>query len=237
MGTYYEELEVSPTASPEVIRAAFRTLAQRYHPDRYSPEEREHFLQRMQRVNVAYTVLSNPAAKAKYDEKLRLLREHHEQAQRDDAGRRDSDANQQKDPTASPGGGWKRSQMAHGGAAELSSKDRAATSADDNRIAKVMGGQKLLIYAILLQIAALILGVVAMSEIADWIYLLAAVMSVIGIIRVGAGFGYSIVRVVVVVILMFVPLVNLITLFIVNGRASAELRAAGFTVGIMGARR
>ena len=32
--SHYDILEVSHTASPEVIRAAYRSLMQRYHPDK-----------------------------------------------------------------------------------------------------------------------------------------------------------------------------------------------------------
>ena len=38
--TYYDILEVSPQAEDIVIRAAYRALAQRYHPDKSSePKE------------------------------------------------------------------------------------------------------------------------------------------------------------------------------------------------------
>jgi hypothetical protein len=40
---------------------------------------------------------------------------------------------------------------------------------------------------------------------------------------------------VVLVALMFVPMVNLITLLIVNSRVTARLRAAGYRVGLLGA--
>ena len=31
--TYYEVLQVMPTASPEVIQMAYKALAKKYHPD------------------------------------------------------------------------------------------------------------------------------------------------------------------------------------------------------------
>ena len=45
----YEELEVSPRASEEVIQAAYRRLAQTFHPDRYKGPDSG----RMTRLNVA----------------------------------------------------------------------------------------------------------------------------------------------------------------------------------------
>lgn len=65
---HYELLEVSPSASPEVLRAAYKSLIQRYHPDRNpgdaSAAERSSLLIK------AYQVLSDPAARAVYDLEL-----------------------------------------------------------------------------------------------------------------------------------------------------------------------
>jgi hypothetical protein len=38
-------------------------------------------------------------------------------------------------------------------------------------------------------------------------------------------------------VLMFVPLINLLTLLVVNGRATRVLRDAGYRVGLLGASR
>lgn len=46
--TYYETLEVDRKASLDVIEAAYRRLALRYHPDRNSAPDA---LQRMQNLN------------------------------------------------------------------------------------------------------------------------------------------------------------------------------------------
>ncbi|MDD5056732.1 MAG: J domain-containing protein [Sideroxydans sp.] len=61
----YEILEVSPNASPAVIKAAFKSLMQRYHPDRNPGDAQiaEHASQVVQ----AYEVLSDPAKRAAYD--------------------------------------------------------------------------------------------------------------------------------------------------------------------------
>jgi len=62
---YYEILEVSPKASQEVIKAAYKSLMQRYHPDRNpgNAETAEHALQ----VAMAYEVLSDSNRRAAYD--------------------------------------------------------------------------------------------------------------------------------------------------------------------------
>jgi hypothetical protein len=101
---------------------------------------------------------------------------------------------------------------------------------------KVASGQKLVIYAILFNFVTLALQV-AIGPIAGLVGIVALVLSLIGIFRIGSGMGFSIVVKILLVVLMFVPLVNLITLLILNGRATKRLREAGYTVGLMGASR
>ena len=59
----YEELEVSTRASLSVIQAAFRRLARDFHPDTVTDPRG----QRMDRLNQAYEVLSDPARRGRYD--------------------------------------------------------------------------------------------------------------------------------------------------------------------------
>lgn len=61
----YRLLQVSPNASDEVIRAAYRALARRSHPD-VSPTG-DAGGRRMQALNAAYALLSDPARRADYD--------------------------------------------------------------------------------------------------------------------------------------------------------------------------
>jgi curved DNA-binding protein CbpA len=63
---YYAVLGVMPTAEDIVIKAAYKALAQRYHPDR-NRERAEEATQRIAEINEAYTVLSNPATRQQYD--------------------------------------------------------------------------------------------------------------------------------------------------------------------------
>jgi DnaJ domain len=60
---YYETLQVSPRAETDVIVAAYRRLAKKYHPDLVSSGD----LERMKRINVANDVLCDPSARASYD--------------------------------------------------------------------------------------------------------------------------------------------------------------------------
>ncbi len=53
-------LQVVPTAEPEVIRAAYRALAIKYHPDR---DTSTYAARRMREINDAYAQLRAPAAR------------------------------------------------------------------------------------------------------------------------------------------------------------------------------
>ncbi len=65
---YYELLEVSPYASPEVIRAAYKSLMQRYHPDRHP--DNAGMAARSVQIAQAYRVLSDKTTRAEYDRAL-----------------------------------------------------------------------------------------------------------------------------------------------------------------------
>ena len=67
---HYDILEVSPKASAEVIRAAYKSLMQRHHPDKQADTTRgsEH----ASRIAQAYSVLSDPGQRAAYDQTLLL---------------------------------------------------------------------------------------------------------------------------------------------------------------------
>ena len=60
----YEVLQVSTSACPEVVHAAYRALARTYHPD-VNPGETA--ARQMRQLNAAYHVLSDPERRARYD--------------------------------------------------------------------------------------------------------------------------------------------------------------------------
>ncbi|HXG39407.1 MAG TPA: J domain-containing protein [Candidatus Limnocylindrales bacterium] len=62
---YYKILGVPRTASTAEIKKAFRTLAQRYHPDR-NPGDKE-AERKFKEVNEAHAVLSDPEKRKQYD--------------------------------------------------------------------------------------------------------------------------------------------------------------------------
>lgn len=68
--TLYDLLEVSPHASPSVIRAAYRCLAQSAHPDKHWGDGQAS--ERQAQINGAYAVLSDPLKRRRYDQGLGL---------------------------------------------------------------------------------------------------------------------------------------------------------------------
>jgi curved DNA-binding protein CbpA len=60
---YYETLQISPTADPDLIHRVYRLLAQRFHPDNAETGDAGRFRQ----VHEAYSVLSDPERRAQYD--------------------------------------------------------------------------------------------------------------------------------------------------------------------------
>jgi hypothetical protein len=72
--TLYDTLEVIPTASPETIQAAYRSLIGRYHPDRVGglePELQAAANARTKEINYAYDILGDARRRASYDKELR----------------------------------------------------------------------------------------------------------------------------------------------------------------------
>lgn len=63
--THYDNLKVARDAPPEVIKAAYRALAQRYHPDVNPSSDAARV---MKLINEAWEVLSDPAARRRHDE-------------------------------------------------------------------------------------------------------------------------------------------------------------------------
>ena len=61
---YYDVLGVDKGASPEEIKKQYKTLAQKYHPDRYDGTDAK---TKFQEVNTAYQTLKDPQKRAEYD--------------------------------------------------------------------------------------------------------------------------------------------------------------------------
>jgi curved DNA-binding protein CbpA len=62
---YYEVLGIAPDASAEEIKRAYHSLAFQCHPDRNRKSEGAH--KKMEEINEAYAVLSDPVKRREYD--------------------------------------------------------------------------------------------------------------------------------------------------------------------------
>ncbi|HEY0504015.1 MAG TPA: hypothetical protein VGD42_11045 [Lysobacter sp.] len=115
---------------------------------------------------------------------------------------------------------------------------QAAVSTREQRsdsLGDVATGQKLVIYAIALNIVGLALRAGSPSL---TILVLAAclVMSWIGIYRLARGLEYPTWARIGLMLLMLVPLLGLLVMVMLSSRATTRLRKAGYSVGLMGAR-
>ena len=63
--SYYNDLELSPKATQEEIKRAYKKLAMKYHPDKtHGNKELE---EKFKKVSEAYSVLNNPEKRKSYD--------------------------------------------------------------------------------------------------------------------------------------------------------------------------
>jgi curved DNA-binding protein CbpA len=70
----YKVLQVDPEAEDEVIQAAYRRLAQKYHPDVIGPGPQSSG--RMASINKAYEILRDPVRRRAYDRERRAAAAH-----------------------------------------------------------------------------------------------------------------------------------------------------------------
>lgn len=69
--TYYQVLQVDPAADPEVIDAAFRRLARKYHPDTSTDPDAS---SRMREILEAKEILADPDRRLRYDRSIGIAR-------------------------------------------------------------------------------------------------------------------------------------------------------------------
>ena len=120
----YQILQIDPAAEPEVVQAAFKRLALKYHPDRNSAPDAH---SRMQELNEAYTIINDPPQRAAYD----VLRRENAQAQRraEDQARQQAEAERRAEATRQ-----RKEQMSAQRRAESERQAEARTAADQRRI-------------------------------------------------------------------------------------------------------
>lgn len=70
MKNYYDELEVSKSASKEVIEKVYKVLAKKYHPDTTKEDDKQVAEEKFKIISEAYEILSNDEKRKKYDLEL-----------------------------------------------------------------------------------------------------------------------------------------------------------------------
>jgi hypothetical protein len=75
----YAVLGVAPDAEQAELKRAHRALVRRHHPDLATPADRAAATRRVQDINVAYGLVRDPAARARYD-RLRAIHRAREAA-------------------------------------------------------------------------------------------------------------------------------------------------------------
>jgi curved DNA-binding protein CbpA len=88
--THYEVLGLLPSAEDVVVKAAYKALAQKFHPDK-NKNNKEHCTEVMARVNAAYGVLGDKEQRKKYDQQLeqRALRKARADKTKEEKARED----------------------------------------------------------------------------------------------------------------------------------------------------
>lgn len=105
---------------------------------------------------------------------------------------------------------------------------------------QVRSGQKLVINAILINIVTIIANMVVpndspLSILIGLASLGAIVASIIGIVRMSGGMGFGTGAKILFCLLSIIPLISIITLIILNTKATTLLRSKGYKVGFLGA--
>jgi len=120
--------------------------------------------------------------------------------------------------------------------------DVIATTQPDGLIKQVAFGQKRMIWAILLQLGGVALSalsaLVGIGPVIDVVNLVVGIvalgLSISGLMKTARGLRIHPVNRGLLVVCLLLPIVNLVTLLILNSRATRALRRAGYQVGLLG---
>lgn len=106
----------------------------------------------------------------------------------------------------------------------------------ERRLWKIARGQKILLYSMLANLLLAALGGLPPSLAAFLLFAANAVFALRGVAGTGSGLGMPQGTRIGFLVLAFFPILNLVALLYLNVRATAFLRRAGWTVGLLGAR-
>ena len=109
---------------------------------------------------------------------------------------------------------------------------------EEEKLALAARGQKIMIYSILLNFE--LRGVERSNELPEWVMLALSicvgVYSLVGVVKLCSGLGKRQGQKILFMVASFFPFANLLALIYLSRSASKALRAAGWSVGLLGAR-
>lgn len=114
-----------------------------------------------------------------------------------------------------------------------------ASAEERERMKRVASGQRMMVWAVLGMLVSngmtgshdlLMLGVGGLLAI------VCLVFAIIGVVRLARALGSNGIMCTIAAICMIIPLANLIVMILMSMRATRALKAAGFKVGLLGAR-
>jgi hypothetical protein len=103
--------------------------------------------------------------------------------------------------------------------------------------ARLVSGQRMMIIALVLYLVAGFLGPAIGKLAAGLVAISALILGIVGAIRLSRALGFGIGLQIACFIMLFIPLVNLLTILILNRKATERLRNQGYQVGLLGAKR
>jgi hypothetical protein len=106
----------------------------------------------------------------------------------------------------------------------------------DADLQRVLAGKKLVMYAVLANLAAVLVQPVLRVP-AIPIGLVALALSIYGVVKLTGGLGTRLLARIALSLLMFLPPVNLVALLLLHARAARVLREAQSDTGLLGASR
>jgi hypothetical protein len=128
--------------------------------------------------------------------------------------------------------------MANAVSAAASGLDRAqqGEEEEDAALDRIASGQKMMLVAILANFALAAMKTQVNPLALIFFYLGAAFLSLFGLMRLSKGLEIHVGFRVILFVLAFVPVVNIIMLFILSRTATGKLKDAGLEVGLLGAK-
>jgi hypothetical protein len=111
-----------------------------------------------------------------------------------------------------------------------------SSDVDYAQLNRVASGQRIIIISLIVSFAVASIRSID-PRLGLMIGLITVVMSIVGALRIDSGLEGSMLSRVLYVITMLVPLINMVIMVTLSVRATKALRAAGYKVGLFGAKQ